>query len=341
MGGCRVEPKAVRMVDSGIGSMRMGKLGKVLVCGLVIACLAMMAPQAFAKSSKGKKAVKLGKAKIELVVDREDEPSLAVEIGKVKKATGYQYVIATNKKFTKNVAKRTVKKRTVTFMGLKPSTKYYVRVRAYRKVSGKKVWGPWSAVKTGWTEEHAAQYAEQLWATVNVRNYGSFAIVLDPKAAPKTVQNFTNLANSGFYDGLTFHRMVTDFALQGGDPNGDGTGGSLQKVVGEFAQNGAVNALAANFQRGTVAMARSSSDNNSASSQFFVTLASSDNVSQSLNNRYAAFGTVDEKGMAVVDAVVAACRAVADQTRNGVIADKTKQPVIESIRVATVNVRVA
>lgn len=123
----------------------------------------------------------------------------------------------------------------------------------------------------------------------------SFVIQLFPEYAPKTVENFKSLVKSGFYDGLTFHRIVEGFVAQGGDPEGNGTGGSDKTIEGEFMQNGFTqNTLA--HTRGVVSMARSA-DYNSASSQFFICYASASN----LDGNYAAFGKVNDEGMEVVD----------------------------------------
>lgn len=102
---------------------------------------------------------------------------------------------------------------------------------------------------------------------IEVNNYGTIEVELDADTAPITVTNFINLANSGFYNGLTFHRVIDGFTIQGGDPNGDGTGGSSEKIKGEFKSNGVQNNIS--HVRGTISMARSSA-NNSASSQFFI-----------------------------------------------------------------------
>lgn len=128
-----------------------------------------------------------------------------------------------------------------------------------------------------------------------MKNGGSFIIELYPQYAPETVANFKNLVAAGFYDGLTFHRVVEGFVAQGGDPKGDGTGGSSKTITGEFAVNGFTdNTLS--HTRGVVSMARSSAYD-SASSQFFICY---DDVTQ-LDGQYAAFGKVIE-GMEVVDA---------------------------------------
>ena len=103
---------------------------------------------------------------------------------------------------------------------------------------------------------------------VTMENGGEFIIELYPEYAPKTVENFLKLVNDGFYDGLTFHRVVDNFMCQGGDPEGNGMGGSAEKIYGEFSTNGwAQNTLS--HTRGVISMARSQ-ENNSASSQFFI-----------------------------------------------------------------------
>ena len=144
---------------------------------------------------------------------------------------------------------------------------------------------------------------------------------LDGQAAPLTVENFINLAKDGFYDGLTFHRVIKGFMIQGGDPNGDGTGGSEKTVKGEFAKNGVENPL--KHTRGTISMARSS-DKDSASSQFFIV----QETSAHLDKEYAAFGHVTE-GMEIVDKI---CDDVKTEDSNGSVAPEN-QPVIESIEV--------
>ncbi|MBQ8515400.1 MAG: peptidylprolyl isomerase [Ruminococcus sp.] len=121
----------------------------------------------------------------------------------------------------------------------------------------------------------------------------TFIMTLYPDIAPITCENFETLVSDGFYDGLTFHRVVDNFMAQGGDPNGNGTGGSENKIKGEFAQNGVENDLS--HQRGVVSMARSS-DMDSASSQFFICYTDC----SFLDGQYAAFGEVTE-GMEVID----------------------------------------
>lgn len=157
---------------------------------------------------------------------------------------------------------------------------------------------------------------------IEVNNYGTIEVELDADTAPITVTNFINLANSGFYNGLTFHRVIDGFMIQGGDPNGDGTGGSSEKIKGEFKSNGVPNNIS--HVRGTISMARSSA-NNSASSQFFIMQKDT----TSLDGQYAAFGTVTS-GMDIVDKI---CKDCTDTNQNGVITDKSKQPVISTVMV--------
>ncbi|MGN0467517.1 MAG: peptidylprolyl isomerase [Acutalibacteraceae bacterium] len=131
---------------------------------------------------------------------------------------------------------------------------------------------------------------------VTMENGGEFIIELYPEYAPKTVENFLSLVNEGFYNGLTFHRVVKNFMAQGGDPDGTGNGGSGKTIKGEFASNGFEQNIISH-KRGVVSMARSE-DNDSASSQFFICY--SDNCT-ALDGQYAAFGMVIS-GMEVVDA---------------------------------------
>ena len=158
--------------------------------------------------------------------------------------------------------------------------------------------------------------------SIEVSNYGTIKAELDADTAPITVTNFINLANSGFYDGLTFHRVIDGFMIQGGDPEGNGTGGSSEKIKGEFSNNGIDNNIS--HTRGTISMARSSAYN-SASSQFFIMQKDT----TSLDGQYAAFGTVTD-GMDIVDKI---CKDCTDTNQNGVITDKTKQPMITKISV--------
>ena len=158
-------------------------------------------------------------------------------------------------------------------------------------------------------------------AEIVVKNYGTIALELDADVAPITVENFANLVNEGFYNGLTFHRIISGFMIQGGDPLGNGTGGSSKTIKGEFASNGVKNSIS--HVRGTISMARSSMPN-SASSQFFIVHKDS----TFLNGQYAAFGTVTS-GMEVVDRI---CADTAVEDDNGTVA-KNNQPVIEKITI--------
>ena len=129
-----------------------------------------------------------------------------------------------------------------------------------------------------------------------VEDFGTVVILLDATTAPVTVANFISLVEEGFYDGLTFHRIIIDFMIQGGDPEGDGTGGSANTITGEFASNGFTNDIS--HKKGVISMARSE-DPNSASCQFFIC---NDDASSSLDGQYAAFGRVIE-GMETVDEI--------------------------------------
>lgn len=133
--------------------------------------------------------------------------------------------------------------------------------------------------------------------TMNIKDYGTIKIELYPKYAPNTVANFVNLVESGFYDGNSFHRLVPGFVLQGGDPNGNGTGGPGYSIKGEFKENGYTkNTL--KHTEGIISMARST-DADSAGSQFFIVLDTSEAVTYSLDNKYAGFGKVIE-GMDII-----------------------------------------
>lgn len=132
---------------------------------------------------------------------------------------------------------------------------------------------------------------------IEMENGGKIKLELQENQAPITVKNFEKLVNEHFYDGLTFHRVIDGFMIQGGDPKGDGTGGSDTPIYGEFRLNGVNNTI--KHERGVISMARTS-DPNSASSQFFIVQKDSNY----LNGSYAAFGKVVE-GMDVVDAIAA------------------------------------
>lgn len=156
---------------------------------------------------------------------------------------------------------------------------------------------------------------------INIKNYGTLQLELYPKIAPKTVENFINLVNEEFYNGLTFHRIIDGFMIQGGDPKANGTGGSSKTIQGEFALNGFKNTLS--HKRGVISMARSD-DYNSASSQFFI--MHKDN--ERLDGLYAAFGKVI-KGIEIIDKI-AQNTPVEDD--NGTVL-KSNQPIIEYIKI--------
>lgn len=159
------------------------------------------------------------------------------------------------------------------------------------------------------------------YVQIDVQDYGTITAELDADVAPITVTNFVNLVNEGFYDGLTFHRIISGFMIQGGDPLGNGTGGSEEKIKGEFSANGWENAIS--HERGVLSMARSSAYD-SASSQFFIMHEDS----TYLDGSYAAFGHV-LTGMEVVDAI---CENTPVTDGNGTVA-KANQPVITAIKV--------
>ncbi len=156
---------------------------------------------------------------------------------------------------------------------------------------------------------------------LSVKDYGVIKMELNATKAPKTVENFIKLVNNKFYDGLTFHRIISGFMIQGGDPNGNGTGGSKENIVGEFSANNIENDIS--HVRGVVSMARAM-DYDSASSQFFICHEDS----TFLDGQYAGFGKVTE-GMEVVDKI---CEKVIPIDDNGTVL-KENQPVIEYIKV--------
>ena len=170
--------------------------------------------------------------------------------------------------------------------------------------------------KSGGKTEGIGTYS----ADIVIRDYGTVTVELDGDTAPITVRNFVDLAESGFYDGLTFHRVVEGFMAQGGDPRGDGYGNAGTTIVGEFKANGHENNIS--HVRGTISMARGGNSYNSASCQFFI-------VHQDatfLDGQYAAFGHV-VSGMEFIDAI---CEAAGPVDR---VLPADEQPVIESITI--------
>ena len=200
------------------------------------------------------------------------------------------------------------------------------------------------------TEGRDIKYVEMC-----IEEYGKLVILLDATTAPETVANFIALVESGFYDGLTFHRVITNFMIQGGDPKGDGTGGNEDEngneinIKGEFSSNGHENDISHKY--GVISMARAT-DPNSASSQFFICNA---DASTSLDGNYAAFGYVVE-GMSVIDELTEYVFPKTDfadyygsyeydsyfgtykhivwqYLGNGMISDKADQPVIKYVKI--------
>lgn len=174
-------------------------------------------------------------------------------------------------------------------------------------------------------EENVVPIATTPVATIVVKDYGTITVELYPDMAPNTVNNFITLANDGFYDGLIFHRVIKDFMIQGGDPEGTGAGGPGYSIAGEFSDNGYTqNTLS--HEKGIISMARTMAPD-TAGSQFFITSADS----TYLDGQYAAFGKVTS-GLDVVDAI------------QNVETDNSDRPVndvtIESIRVETNGVEV-
>ena len=157
-------------------------------------------------------------------------------------------------------------------------------------------------------------------AVIDVKDYGEIALELDADTAPITVTNFVKLVKEGFYDGLTFHRIIEGFMIQGGDPNADGSGGSKDNINGEFKSNGIKNDIS--HVRGVISMARAGYSNDSGSSQFFIVQEDS----TYLDGQYAAFGHVTS-GMDVVDEIA----SDADPIDNNGTIEKDEQPIINSI----------
>ena len=177
-----------------------------------------------------------------------------------------------------------------------------------------------------YTIDDSTEKKDYYHVAMAVKDYGVIIVKLDAVTAPKTVANFVKLVREGFYNGLTFHRVIEGFMIQGGDPLANGQGGSSEKIEGEFLANGYPNTIP--HQKGVISMARSNSYD-SASSQFFICNADSASVSN-LNYKYAAFGHVVE-GLDVVDAITAGTAKYGDS--NGAIAKKSNQAVITEMKV--------
>ena len=174
------------------------------------------------------------------------------------------------------------------------------------------------------TQEQAEPAAEPIGihhAEIEIADYGTIKVELDGDTAPITVQNFMDLANAGFYDGLTFHRIIDGFMIQGGDPMGTGMGGSDKNIKGEFEMNGVKNDIS--HVKGVISMARAQ-DPDSASSQFFITV----DDATFLDGQYAGFGHVTE-GQYVADKIAAEAQTTDD---NGTVLPEN-QPKITAIRI--------
>ena len=162
------------------------------------------------------------------------------------------------------------------------------------------------------------------YAVIDIENYGEISIALDSKTAPISVENFKKLANKGYYDGLTFHRIMEGFMMQGGSSNGTSSDNNNEEnIKGEFAENGVANNLS--HVRGAISMARGN-DNDSGSTQFFIVHKDS----TFLDKKYAAFGYVVE-GIEIVDKI---CTEAEPTDDNGTI-PYAKQPIIKSVKIYT------
>ena len=151
---------------------------------------------------------------------------------------------------------------------------------------------------------------------LHIKDYGDIQLELDHQSAPITCQNFEELVKKGFYDGLTFHRIIKGFMIQGGDPEGTGCGGSGKEILGEFKANGVNNTIS--HKRGVISMARSQWFN-SASSQFFICDAND----EFLDGQYAAFGHVVQ-GMEVVDKIASTKTDRNDRPPQKVVIEKAE-----------------
>lgn len=170
----------------------------------------------------------------------------------------------------------------------------YVPLRTISELLGNEV--TW--IKETKTAQINSEHTKQEYpvATITMNNGDQIKIELYPEIAPTTVKNFISLIDQGFYNDLIFHRVIPGFMIQGGDPSGNGTGGSKNSIQGEFAKNGVQNNIL--HTRGTISMARSE-DPNSASSQFFIVVEDS----HYLNGEYAGFGRIIQ-GMDIIDKIV-------------------------------------
>ena len=237
-------------------------------------------------------------------------------MGKKKKNSNYVTEKREQAKIEKEKAKRAARRKEILNMILVPAVA--VLVIAALVVSLGFVFG-W------WDDNPNKDFKATHHATIKIKDYGTLHVELYGEEAPITVENFVALANKGFYDDLTFHRIMDGFMAQGGCPYGTGTGDSGKDIKGEFIANGVQNDV--KHVRGTISMARGNSPD-SGSSQFFIVHKTSENNTKSLDGNYAAFGMVTD-GMEIID------KMIADTVAKGYTesVSKADQPIIESIEI--------
>lgn len=237
-------------------------------------------------------------------------------MGKKKKNSNYVTEKREQAKIEKEKAKRAARRKEILNMILIPAAA--VLLIAALVVSLGFVFG-W------WDDNPNKDFKVTHHATIKIKDYGTLHVELYGEEAPITVENFVALANKGFYDDLTFHRIMDGFMAQGGCPYGTGTGDSGKDIKGEFIANGVQNDV--KHVRGTISMARGNSPD-SGSSQFFIVHKTSENNTKSLDGNYAAFGMVTD-GMEIID------KMIADTVAKGYTesVSKADQPIIESIEI--------
>lgn len=237
-------------------------------------------------------------------------------MGKKKKNSNYVTEKREQAKIEKEKAKRAARRKEILNMILVPAVA--VLLIAALVVSLGFVFG-W------WDDNPNKDFKVTHHATIKIKDYGTLHVELYGEEAPITVENFVALANKGFYDDLTFHRIMDGFMAQGGCPYGTGTGDSGKDIKGEFIANGVQNDV--KHVRGTISMARGNAPD-SGSSQFFIVHKTSENNTKSLDGNYAAFGMVTD-GMEIID------KMIADTVAKGYTesVSKADQPIIESIEI--------
>ena len=237
-------------------------------------------------------------------------------MGKKKKNSNYVTEKREQAKIEKEKVKRAARRKEILNMILVPAVA--VLLIAALVVSLGFVFG-W------WDDNPNKDFKVTHHATIKIKDYGTLHVELYGEEAPITVENFVALANKGFYDDLTFHRIMDGFMAQGGCPYGTGTGDSGKDIKGEFIANGVQNDV--KHVRGTISMARGNAPD-SGSSQFFIVHKTSENNTKSLDGNYAAFGMVTD-GMEIID------KMIADTVAKGYTesVSKADQPIIESIEI--------